>query len=124
VACGSGDDGTTTAESPETPESSGSAPSEQGGTTLATSEVPVGGGTVLGEQEIVVTQPAEGEFMAFSAVCTHQGCIVQGVSDGTINCPCHGSQFSIEDGSVVNGPAQAPLENRSVSVEGDQLSVG
>jgi Rieske Fe-S protein len=83
----------------------------------------VGGGTVLGDQEVVVTQPTEGEFMAFSAVCTHQGCLVQSVSEGKINCPCHGSAFSVEDGSVVTGPAQTPLERRTVSVEGDQISV-
>jgi Rieske Fe-S protein len=94
-----------------------------GGTTVAAADVPVGGGTVLGEQEVVITQPEKGDFRAFSAVCTHQGCLVQSISDGTINCPCHGSAFSIEDGSVVTGPAQAPLPTKKVSVEGDQISV-
>lgn len=94
-----------------------------GETTVPTSDVPVGGGTILGEQEVVVTQPAEGEFKAFSAVCTHQGCIVQTITDGTINCPCHGSMFSVEDGSVVNGPATSPLKDLPVSVEGDTVTV-
>jgi Rieske Fe-S protein len=71
----------------------------------------------------VVTQPTEGEFKAFSAVCTHQGCPVQSISDGTINCQCHGSAFAIEDGSVVNGPATRPLESKAVSVEGDSVRV-
>jgi Rieske Fe-S protein len=84
----------------------------------------VGGGTVLGQQKVVITQPTEGEFAAFSAVCTHQGCLVQSVSEGTINCPCHGSSFSAADGSVVSGPAQAPLERREVTVEGGQVTVG
>jgi Rieske Fe-S protein len=94
-----------------------------GGAAVAASDVPVGGGTILAEQKVVVTQPSDGEFMAFTAVCTHQGCAVQSVSDGRINCPCHGSAFSIEDGSVLAGPADAPLEERSVSVEGGQVTV-
>jgi Rieske Fe-S protein len=94
------------------------------GAAVAASDVPVGGGTILAEQKVVVTQPSDGEFMAFSAVCTHQGCAVQSVSDGRINCPCHGSAFSIEDGSVLAGPADAPLEELSVSVEGGQVTVG
>ncbi len=95
-----------------------------GGAAVAASEVPVGGGTILAEQKVVVTQPSDGEFVAFSAVCTHQGCPVQSVSDGRINCPCHGSAFSIEDGSVLAGPADAPLEELPVSVEGGQVTVG
>jgi Rieske Fe-S protein len=95
-----------------------------GGTAVATSDVPVGGGTILAEDKVVVTQPSDGEFQAFSAVCTHQGCAVQSISDGRINCPCHGSAFSIEDGTVLAGPADAPLERLSVSVDGDQVTVG
>lgn len=112
-----------------TPEDDGSSPSENGsggssgsgGGLVAAADVPVGGGVVLGEQKIVVTQPAEGEFKAFSAICTHQGCPVGEVADGTIVCPCHGSQFSVEDGSVVNGPATSPLEAIEVAVEGGQV---
>jgi len=96
---------------------------DAGGTTVATSDVPVEGGVILADDMVVVTQPAEGEFKAFSAVCTHQGCPVQSVSEGTINCSCHGSRFSIEDGSVVNGPATSALEGKSVSVDGDQVTV-
>jgi Rieske Fe-S protein len=128
AACGSDDadqngdgnsaDSPDAADSPESPDHGA-----EGGTTVATSDVPVGGGTILAEEMVVVTQPTEGEFMAFSAVCTHQGCPVQSVSDGTINCQCHGSAFAIEDGSVVNGPATRPLESKSVSVEGDSVRV-
>ena len=56
----------------------------------------------------MVTQPAAGEFRAFSATCTHQGCAVGDVTDGTINCPCHGSKFAVADGAVVDGPARRP----------------
>ena len=92
-----------------------------GGGLVATADVPVGGGVVLGEQQVVVTQPTEGEFLAFTAVCTHQGCTVGSVADGAIVCPCHGSTFSVDDGSVLNGPASAPLAEVPVAVEGDQV---
>lgn len=94
-----------------------------GEVTLDSGDVPVGGGTILEDELVVVTQPAEGEFQAFSAVCTHQGCPVQSITDGEIVCNCHGSRFSIEDGSVLSGPADAPLESRSVSVDGDTVRV-
>jgi Rieske Fe-S protein len=93
---------------------------EPGTTLAATGDVPVGGGTVLGDQRVVVTQPTEGEFAAFSAVCTHQGCVVSGVTE-TIDCRCHGSQFSITDGSVTTGPATEPLAEVPITVEGDSI---
>jgi Rieske Fe-S protein len=86
-----------------------------------TSEVPVGGGKILSAKKIVITQPKAGSFDAFSAVCTHQGCIVGDVSGGTINCPCHGSKFSITNGSVVQGPASSPLPPVSVKVQGTSI---
>jgi Rieske Fe-S protein len=64
-------------------------------------EVEVGGGRINASENVVVTQPTEGDFRGFSAICTHQGCTVTEVSGGTINCACHGSRYSIEDGSVV-----------------------
>lgn len=84
-------------------------------------EVPVGGGVIYADQKVVVTQPAEGEFKAFSSICTHSGCPVTAVKDGTINCNCHGSKFSIEDGSVSNGPANKPLAKVEVTVKGDEI---
>ncbi|MPZ93682.1 MAG: Rieske 2Fe-2S domain-containing protein [Propionibacteriales bacterium] len=113
--------GGSTAEEPsESPTEGGG-----GGEALgATSDVPVGGGAVFKDQEIVVTQPTAGDFLAFSAICTHQGCVVEEVADGTINCGCHGSKYSIEDGSVVGGPAPEPLAEEKVTVEGDQITLG
>jgi Rieske Fe-S protein len=87
----------------------------------STADVPVGGGTILADQELVITQPVAGQFQAFSTTCTHQGCAVSEVADGTIICPCHGSKFAIADGSVVDGPASAPLERRNINVEGDSI---
>jgi Rieske Fe-S protein len=86
-----------------------------------TADVPAGGGKILADQKLVITQPRADSFEAFTAVCTHQGCTVGSVSDGTINCPCHGSKFSIADGSVVRGPAAAPLARASIKVQGTSI---
>ena len=87
------------------------------GTLLGlTTDIPVGGGTVFLTEKVVVTQPAKGVFRAFSAVCTHVGCICDKVANGTIDCPCHGSEFKITDGAVVTGPAPAPLPTRTIAI--------
>ncbi len=102
--------------------SSESAPA--GGDVLtSTSDIEVGGGAIFADQEVVVTQPTEGEFKCFTAICTHQGCVVSSVSDGTINCDCHGSKFSIENGDVEEGPATFPLGEESITVSGDSISL-
>jgi Rieske Fe-S protein len=88
-----------------------------------TDEVPVGGGRIYAARGVVVTQPAQGTFKAFSAICTHQNCPVASVDGGTINCTCHGSKYSIEDGSVKNGPATRPLPPRTVTVDRDTLTL-
>ncbi len=90
---------------------------------IAAADVPVGGGRVFESIQTVVTQPTEGQYKAFSSVCTHQGCQVGGVENGVISCPCHGSQFDITSGAVVQGPATKPLPEKSVTVSGDGLSV-
>jgi Rieske Fe-S protein len=86
-----------------------------------TSDVPVGGGKILADKKIVITQPRAGSFEAFTAVCTHQGCTVSSVSGGTVNCPCHGSKFSIANGSVVAGPAPTALAPVSIKVQGTSI---
>lgn len=84
-------------------------------------EVPLGGGIVYTAARVVVTQPAKGKYHAFSAVCTHVGCIVNKVASGTIDCPCHGSTFRVTDGSVVTGPADSPLPKKKIKVEGGKV---
>ncbi|CAL9286580.1 MULTISPECIES: Rieske (2Fe-2S) protein [Streptomyces] len=92
-----------------------------GAALAATADIPEGGGKVFADQKVVVTQPTAGEFKAFSATCTHQGCAVKSVSDGVINCPCHNSNFSITDGSVQGGPATKPLPAVGITVSGDSI---
>ncbi|MFC4592379.1 Rieske (2Fe-2S) protein [Sphaerisporangium corydalis] len=111
------------------PESSGKSAGGDAGTDSAggglakTSDIPKGGGKIFKKEKIVVTQPTDGEFKAFSAICTHQGCPVGSVAGGTINCPCHGSKFSIADGSVANGPATEPLKETKITVKGGSISL-
>ncbi len=93
------------------------------GPLAKTAEIPVGGGTVFDQQTVVVTQPTAGRFKCFTAVCTHAGCTVAEVKNGTINCPCHGSKYHIADGTVANGPAVKGLAEKSVTVTGDQISL-
>jgi len=97
--------------------------SSGGGGTLSTSDVPVGGGVVLQDKQVVVTQPTQGTFKAFTAVCTHAGCIVTDVSNGTITCPCHMGQFSATDGSVQGGPPPAPLATVQITVSGTTITL-
>ncbi|MCW2690219.1 MAG: Rieske Fe-S protein [Mycobacterium sp.] len=86
-----------------------------------TSDVPVGSGVII--DDIVLTQPSEGEIKGLSAICTHAGCTVSEVQGGTINCRCHGSKFDL-DGSVANGPASRPLDTKGISVLGGSIVLG
>jgi Rieske Fe-S protein len=137
AACG-GDDGTTsgTDPSPEPTSRGAESPPSTTATTrprkttaepppegIPTSDVPVGGGLVVKDEEIVITQPSEGDFRAFTAVCTHQGCLVARVSE-EIECDCHSSRYSIADGSVTGGPAPSPLAPADIAVSRGRISVG
>ena len=123
TACGGGSTatapGTAAPAAPAAP--APSAASGSGQALASTSSIPVGGGKVFADKDVVVTQPAAGEFKAFSATCTHMGCKVKEVTNGVIACPCHGSKFAIADGSVTSGPAKKPLPAKSVSVDGDSI---
>lgn len=130
AACGSGSG--SSADVAGAPSAAPSSPASSGGSGSAgeapagaidTADIPVGGGAIFPDEKLVVTQPTAGEFKAFSAVCTHTGCLVSGVADGSINCECHFSKFSISDGSVQGGPASSPLPEKSVSVSGSSLTI-
>jgi Rieske Fe-S protein len=86
-----------------------------------TGEIPVGGGIVLTDVRIVITQPSRGRFRAFSAVCTHQGQTVGKVSDNTITCLFHGSQYDAATGDVTTGPATTGLDPVQIRVQGDAI---
>ena len=134
TACGAGASSSSTAGSaattqaatgttPAAPASSagGASSSAAGNALTATSKIPVGSGMIFPEPQVVVTQPSAGEFKAFSAVCTHMGCIVNQIADGRIDCPCHGSEYSITDGAVLAGPAPRPLPAKTIKITGDSI---
>jgi Rieske Fe-S protein len=93
-----------------------------GGTLLAPlARVPAGGGVILSKSKIVLTRGTDGTVHGFSAVCTHQGCTVDSVRGGVINCPCHASRFDAQTGAVVGGPAPSPLPEVAVVVRGSDV---
>ena len=104
---------TADATSPKPSASQGKAPN---GPSVATSKVPVGGGVIMEDADYVVTQPSKGTYKAFSKICTHQGCPVSAINNGVIHCNCHGSEYSIRDGSVTNPPAPKPLAEAKTTV--------
>ena len=114
AACGSASTGT-----------SGSAGGGGGSATASVpvKDVPVGGGTILQSPPVVVTQPTQGTFEAFSAICPHAGCPVTSIADGLIRCPCHGSQFDITTGDVKAGPAPHGLAKLTATVAGNNVDV-
>jgi Rieske Fe-S protein len=95
--------------------------SSMGTLLAAVTDIPVGGGKIFPAEKVVVTQPTKGEIKAFSAVCTHVGCVCNVVANGTINCPCHGSEFKITNGAVVTGPAPTPLPTRTISISDNKI---
>ncbi|WP_055689387.1 Rieske (2Fe-2S) protein [Streptomyces prasinus] len=121
-AAGDGSSPGTPSDTPSRTPSDTAAPGGPAGRELATTDdIPVGGGVVFREEKVVVTQPEQGDFKAFSAICTHQSCLVASVSDGTVDCACHGSRFRITDGSVERGPATRALPAERITVEGNSI---
>lgn len=117
AACGGGGD------------SNPASDAKKGQVLAKTADVPNGGGIILDDVGIVLTQPTAGTFEGFTNICTHQQCHLDNVSDGTINCICHGSEFSIKDGTPVRGPNGDPpsvisaLAKRPVRVKGAHITL-
>jgi Rieske Fe-S protein len=129
AACSTGSESSSssaaTTAPPETPapeSAPASSAAAAGGAAVAqVSDIPVGGGVILPDEAIVITQPNDGDVKAFSAICTHQGCLVSEVIDNEIICPCHGSRFSAADGAVITGPATQALPSAGIAVEGGSV---
>jgi Rieske Fe-S protein len=110
------------------PEPTAPSPSEPAkaaavGALAATHDIPLNGGMIFADHGIVVTQPTPGDFKAFSYLCTHKGCALASVENGTINCKCHGARFALADGSVQGGPAKRPLDVKVIKVENNTISL-
>jgi Rieske Fe-S protein len=118
AACGGGGDASSTAGS-----AAGDAAGTGANNVIKVADIPVGGGKVFDTTKIVVTQPKAGEFKAFSAICTHKGCTVAKVENGTIDCPCHGSKYDMATGAVTAGPAPAPLPPKTATESGGSITV-
>lgn len=114
----------------EEPSASDPGSGEPAAALAATADIPVGGGKVFDKAKIVVVQPTEGEFKAYSAVCPHQSCIFTEVEDNSIRCGgCHQSEFSSLDGVNTVGPNGGeanlrPLGEVAITVSGDSISLG
>jgi Rieske Fe-S protein len=115
----------------------GSGGNEKAGSSAAGGEAQGGGGAAIaqasevapgsafkfkeGGQDAVLVHLESGDFVAYSAVCTHQACTVA-YQKGQLACPCHGSVFDPANGAeVVTGPAQSPLPEIPVEVKGGQV---
>ena len=123
AGCGSDNTGST---KPAPDQSGGSDGGSGGGTASGkelakTSDVPVGGGVILPDAKVVITQPSAGTFDAFSAVCTHQGFLVTSVEGGAIVCNHHGSTYDAKTGAVTQGPAPAGLQKVGIVVKGGKI---
>lgn len=116
-----GESSPTAAAPSATPSAPGGPAAPAANAIAKTADVPVGSGVIV--DKVVVTQPTAGVFKGFSSTCTHKGCTVDKIADGTIDCPCHGSKFNL-DGTVAHGPATKPLEAQAVTVQGDSIVLG
>ncbi len=93
----------------------------------ATKDLPVGQAKVLpvNDKPVIVVNTAQGGVKAFSAICTHLGCVVEwNSSKQIISCPCHDGRFNATTGAVISGPPPTPLPPVRVAVENDQIFVG
>ncbi|MFD8966158.1 Rieske (2Fe-2S) protein [Streptomyces sp. NPDC059568] len=90
----------------------------------AADDIPIGGAKLFREQRLVVSCPARGEYKAFSAQCTHAGCLLEKLEGTVGDCPCHGSKFDVTTGEAIHGPATVPLPEVPVTAEGGKLIAG
>jgi nitrite reductase/ring-hydroxylating ferredoxin subunit len=79
----------------------------------------------VGGEDVAVAN-VDGALHAFGDTCTHMQCsLADGDLEGTtVTCPCHGSEFDVTNGDVLNGPATEPVGSFEVSAEGGELKIG
>ncbi|MGI9135472.1 MAG: Rieske (2Fe-2S) protein [Candidatus Nanopelagicales bacterium] len=104
--------------------SSGSASS--GAQIAQAADVPVGSVFAFQDPQggpAFLLQPAAGTYLAYSGICTHNGCTV-GYDEAAAEfaCPCHGARFEVATGEPVQGPAQKPLTKIAVVESGGVVS--
>ena len=119
-------DETTDAAAPSDGGGSPTADAGTGGAEIAKlADIPVGGSisATLDGKPILVAQPTEGMVVAFSAICTHKGCVVK-PDAAEFACPCHGSRYDSANGEVTAGPAPRALDSVKVTVDGDSVTAG
>jgi nitrite reductase/ring-hydroxylating ferredoxin subunit len=122
AACGSDSDGGSGGTS-SSGDGAGSGGTTASGSIGKVTDVPVGEAKIYTAEKVVVSQPTEGDFKAFSTICTHQQCPITKLEGDEIECTCHGSRFKASDGSVVNGPASKPLAALKVAVKNGEITV-
>ena len=127
AACSSGSSGSTSAGAGVSAAASGAGGASGGATPLATlADIPVGTAVAAKDADgkpVLVAQPQAGTAVAFSAICTHQGCTVAPAGK-QLHCPCHGSVYEAATGKVIDGPAPAPLHAVAVHVQDGKVLAG
>jgi len=77
----------------------------------------------FGNKPVILIRKKTGDFVAFSAVCTHLDCTVQYKKDyGQIYCACHNGRYDL-NGKNVSGPPPAPLSKYNVSIQNDAVII-
>ena len=114
AACGSD-------EAPPLP--AATSPQQPAETLGNVNDIPVSGGIIYADRDVIVTQPSLGEFRAFGAKCTHKGCVLAAVRNNIISCNCHNAKYSATDGAVEGGPATEPLPARRIRVDGNTIEL-
>ena len=115
-----------TESSPAQPPPSSASPSSktspQPAAVARTDEIPVGGGIVLMDEKIVIVQPTAGQFVAWSAICKHEGETVGSVENNVITCLHHFSKYDSATGDVVAGPAPTGLDPVQIKVANGRIT--
>jgi cytochrome b6-f complex iron-sulfur subunit len=77
----------------------------------------------FGNKPVIVIRKKSGDYVAFSAECTHLDCIVQYRKDyGQIYCACHNGRYDL-NGRNVSGPPPAPLKKYGVAIKNDEVTI-